>query len=156
MTCSSCDTENEDWWLFCRSCRTLFAPELDGCAPPAEGERVLDLLGACELILAEYWSLSEFRFFVEEFQGEQQRREAGIREIEIPFGLEQEFAEELEVGMHGVDLCNLGLTTLASYDSETDSSYVLMQGVLRFMQGIENIREAMKINRRSYGRPLWI
>jgi hypothetical protein len=91
-----------------------------------------------------------------EFAVDQHRREAGIHGVEIPFGLEEDFAEEREVGFRGVDACNRALQILSSYDPEVTGQHLLLEALHMFNNGMCGVKEAMKINRRSYGRPLWL
>lgn len=157
MTCPDCGHSNENGVLFCRGCRTLFLGDsADDALPPDENERVLVLAQACELVRNGFWTLTEFRQYLNEFAEEQSKREGGIRDVDIPFGLEEEFEEERQVGFTGVDACNHAIAMLGEYDPETTGEHVLHEGLRQFHRGISQVKEAMKINRRNYGRPLWI
>lgn len=157
MTCPACDYSNDNGVLFCRGCRTLFLGyTADEASPPEEGERVLVLAQACELVRSGDWTIAEFRQYLNEFAEEQEKKETGIRSVEIPFGLEEEFEEERQVGFDGVETCNHSISVLASYDPEITGDHVLHEGLRQFHNGIQRVKEAMKINRRNYGRPLWI
>ncbi len=156
MTCPACSFGNERGALYCRNCRTLFLGDIETDGVPDENERILVLCQACELMRSGQWSLAEFRQYLAEFTAEQQRREEGIRGVDIPFGLEDEFQEEVEVGLNGVEACNLGLEALGAYDPEVDGDHVVTEALQAFYRGVVRVKEAMKINRRSYGRPLWL
>lgn len=157
MECPHCALNNENGAFFCRGCRALYLSGTeDALPPPEDNERVLLLAQACELVRARTWSLTEFRQYLNDFETEQARREKGIRGVDIPFGLEEDFAEEQQVGFDGVEACNRGLQLLEGYDPEATGDYPLSEGLRLFYQGILGVKEAMKINRRSYGRPLWL
>ncbi|MBM3462020.1 MAG: hypothetical protein FJX76_07965 [Armatimonadetes bacterium] len=158
MICPSCGSANDNGVFFCRQCRTLFLSNIDQDGAPEEGERVLDLAHACELVRSGEWSLTEFHGYLEDFEAKQAAKEGEIHATikEIPFGLEEEFQEESQVGLEGVTSCNEAIGVLRRYDPEITGDFPLEEGLGIFFSGISRVKEAMRINRRSYGRPLWL
>jgi hypothetical protein len=144
----------------CGNCRyPLLGRDLDDNeAVPLPTERILHLFGACEKVANGEWTAEEFQgFMTEVFIPQLLEKEQGIRNFEIPFGLEQDFALEFEVGTRGVDLCNEALLRLLAVDQEDAGRIEAMRGALdHFFKGICNVKEAMRINRDNRDRPLWI
>ena len=160
MMCELCQRENPPGSLYCRGCYNLFLNDdlPDGELPQGDSDRVIQLAQGCELLLSKHWTIQEFQQFLHEFTTEQRRREGEVTEVyqEIPFGLEEEFQEEYEAGYNGVVHINRALERLSIYHPENSSSLEVKRAVYEFFQGVCDVKEAMDINRRNRGRPLWI
>ncbi len=144
----------------CRMCRYPFfnRPLDENESAPQPTERILELFEACEHVANRNWTNAEFiEYLSDSFIPKLQEKEAAIRNFEIPFGLEQDFAIEFEVGTRGVDQCNEALGHLLSYDAEApNGNDILLEGLDLFFRGINSVKHAMRINRENRDRPLWI
>lgn len=158
MTCSACGSVLDEGVLYCRECRTLLIDDATDAPPPDEDERVLLLAQGCELVQSGEWDLGTFREWLAEFTTEQERRESQVQGVyqSVPIGLEEDFQEEMETGFHGVTSVKEALALLADYDPEASSPSILTRSLALFFQGVCTVKEAMQINRRNRGRPLWI
>ena len=155
--CSRCGAENPETAFCCTGCRRLLVTAPDEEVILDEADRLFHLVQACEMVEAGEATLADFKVFIQDFLAEQQRREATIRTVDIPFGLEDEFAEEKSVGYQGVDMVNQALESLASYDpSIPEAHQFLAMNIRLFHDGVLKVREAMRINRGNISRPLWI
>lgn len=156
-SCSRCGVENDSHLFTCRGCRRLLVAAPGDDMTVDDGDRLFVLVQACEMVEAGEATLADFRIFIRDFVVEQQRRESSIRTTEIPFGLEDEFAEEKAVGYQGVDMVNAALESLAAYDPTSEHAHeTLTEGVRMFHEGMVKVRDAMRINRSNVSRPLWI
>jgi len=158
LICSHCSCALDPEVLYCRECRKLLVED-DGDTPiPEEDERILLLAQGCELLQTGEWELGAFRHWLQEFISEQARREIQIAEVyqSIPIGLEEEFQEEIDMGFAGVSAVNEALTLLAEYDPDTCPAEALKRSLALYYKGVCVVKEAMNINRRNRGRPLWI
>lgn len=158
MTCTHCDSEVDDGLLFCRDCRYLFLDQPIEGPLPDQNERILELAEACEQLQNHHIALEDFRHWLKEFTDAQEGREQSIvaEYKNIPLGFEDEFAEEVELGFNGVSACRRALTALADYDPDNAPYVTLTQALHTFYNGTWAIKEAMQINRRNRGKPLWI
>lgn len=158
MICSHCGSENEDACLYCRECRNLFLGERIEGPLPDEDERILLLAQGCELLKNGEWDLAWFRQWLHEFAVEQERREAQVQAVyhHVPIGLDEDFQEEIDTGFHGVCSVRASLAQLAEYDPDLSSPSTMTNALLLFYKGVCTIKEAMNINRRNRGRPIWI
>lgn len=151
VLCGSCDFANPPYALHCRGCfRPLLGDTVD-CQPAEEGERVLMLSEACEHAVSHRWTADQFNAWFDKFFTEQKVLEESIRELEIPFGLEEDFADEMEAGWSGVGACNQGLSILKN--SPQDGEY--REGLRLFWRGVRQVKEAMDINRLNADRDMW-
>lgn len=158
MTCSHCGSLLDEGVLYCRGCRTLLIDDADDVPPPDEDERVLLLAQGCELVQSGEWDLETFQHWLSEFIVEQERRESQVQGVyqSIPIGLEEDFQEEIETGFHGVSDVKSALAMLAEYDPDASPDSVVTDALSMFYRGVCTVKEAMQINRRNRGRPLWI
>lgn len=158
MICSHCGSALDEGVLYCRGCRSLLVDGLIEGAPPDEDERILLLAQGCELLLIGEWDLDSFRHWLHEFTVEQEKRETQVQQVyqSVPIGLEEDFQEEMETGFNGVTKVRESLETLAHFDPLTSSRTTVTDALQRFYEGVCTVKEAMSINRRNRGRPLWI
>lgn len=158
MICPECAAENDDGVLFCRSCRTLYFGDRPDLPIPEEDERILWLAQMCEQLHIGDWDLPYFRDELANFTAEQERREAQVQAIyqHIPIGLEEDFQEEMDCGFQGVSAVRMALAQLSEYDPDMSPYSSMTSALATFYKGVCTVKEAMKINRRNRGRPLWI
>jgi hypothetical protein len=125
---------------------------------PEPTERILHLVEACENVANERWTLPEFQeYMTETFIPQLKEKEFGILELEIPMGLEEDFTEEMNVGLAGVEQCNRATDKILTYDPAFGNGVeVLTEGLKMFFLGISAVKNAMRINRRNRDRPVWI
>lgn len=152
MMCPSCAFELGDEALHCRDCLWLGIGVDEDVALRGD-EHLFLLIQACEEWLAERWTAEEFHDFLGGFTASMRQREGAIHAIDIPFGLEHDFAEEQEVGLQGVGHCTAALQRLSRLDEADFGEIVTALQV--FHDGVAQVTRAMAINRRNRDRPLW-
>jgi hypothetical protein len=157
MTCPNCGADQEESIFYCHGCYFLLIDEGDEEAPPPDrGERIIDLARGCENLVVGTWDVATFQSFVSSFSAEQHRRHEALKHWEIPFGLEEDFAEVQDFMYDGMTTCNQGLDVLQRCDGTGDVKRTLATGLELFWKGICLFKEGKQINQRNMDRPLWI
>lgn len=153
LSCPACSFQNEAVSLYCRGCFRLLLGHVQGNPPSELWERFVVLADVCEQVRGGRMNEKQFHLWLQTFTSEQKMRELNILALEIPYGLDEDFADELEVGFSGVEACNRGLAILAQ--EGVTLSYRLLDGLYVFWRGICMVKEAMQINRRNASREIW-
>lgn len=158
MACSHCGSEYEPGSLYCRECRYLFFGEPIQGPIPDEDERILRLAEICESLITGDIDVPKFHEHINEFTLDQERREQEIMMVfaNVPVGMEEDFREEIDIGFQGVEACRQALSQLAEFDPALTPPMHMLKALMLFYQGTWAVKEAMRINRRNRGRPIWI
>jgi hypothetical protein len=116
--------------------------------PPFVDGRYQKVKIAADKILANESSPEEFAEFIDttiEFLSE---KEANIRQVEIPPEALEDFREELETGLTGIDLFYQGLTEMRTYLEDSDVEHI-NAGLEIVREANRLLNEALTINRKN-------
>lgn len=158
MRCSECFATAGEDFLYCHECFNLFLGQRFPGEPPEQDERIIILADFCEELQRGDLDLAAFRARLYQFTVYQDERALEIAEVfaNMMPELELDFAEEIDAGVRGINDCSRALLALAEYDPSVHPLSELIDNLVLYYNGILHIKEAMKINRRNRGRPLWI
>jgi ribosomal protein L40E len=149
VLCLRCAAQNPPHENYCLTCGATL-PKLAYTMEMVPVERIegrcLEFTNAAEYVKTGQWSMDEFADFMEATYEKLTKIEQDIREMPIKEEVIEDFEEELEVGLRGVELYNEGMETMMQY-IEDENPYHLDTGLQKIYQGNELIIRARVINR---------
>ena len=151
MLCLMCGHDNPENATVCANCKTPIPrmSHMVSSSPPAKvNDRYLQIKDASDKVLAGQWTIDEYAKYLHDLREEIKQKEREIKEVEIPEESMEEFAEELTVGYHGIDLYNEGISYLMKY-TEDGNPINVTHGMQLIYEGNEKINDAMRINREN-------
>ena len=151
MLCLMCGHDNPENATVCANCKTPIPrmSHMVSSAPPAKvNDRYLQIKDASDKVLAGQWTIDEYAKYLHDLREVLSQKEREIKEVEIPEESMEEFAEELTVGYHGIDLYNEGISYLMKY-TEDGNPINVTHGMQLIYEGNERINDAMRINREN-------
>ena len=146
-----CGHDNPENATVCANCKTPIPrmSHMVSSSPPAQvHDRSLQIKDASDKVLAGQWTIDEYAKYLHDLREVLSQKEREIREVEIPEESMEEFAEELTVGYHGIDLYNEGISYLMKY-TEDGNPINVTHGMQLIYEGNEKINDAMRINREN-------
>ena len=156
MNCPICGAACDPIAFYCRSCYYLLLSDQDDeGARPEPGLRILTLAEACESASSGHWTSAQFQGFLDTFADEQRERERAYRDVPIPQGLEEDFEEEQDLMIDGMNACNQAIDILRGFDGSQGGRGFFERGLAKYWRGVLLVKEAMATNRRNVDRPVW-
>ena len=146
-----CGHDNPENATVCANCKTPIPrmSHMVSSSPPAKvNDRYLQIKDASDKVLAGQWTIDEYAKYLHDLREVLSQKEREIKEVEIPEESMEEFAEELTVGYHGIDLYNEGISDLMKYTQDGNPVNV-SHGMQLIYEGNERINDAMRINKKK-------
>ncbi len=151
MICFKCGAENASGARFCGQCNAAL-PRVqqsnEFVPPPYVDGRYQKIKIAADRVVNQESTPEEFADFIDrtiEFISE---KEATIRQIEIPPEAVEDFREELETGLAGIDLFYQGLTEMRTYVEDGEPQH-LEAGLAVVQEANQLLHQAIVINRQN-------
>ncbi|MCE1248920.1 MAG: hypothetical protein LWY06_19960 [Firmicutes bacterium] len=146
LRCAAQNPPNENYCLTCGSTLPKLAYTMEMVPVERIDGRCREFTDAAEFVRSGQWSMDEFADYMETTYAKLSKIEQDIREMPISENVIEDFEEELDVGLRGVELYNEGMETMMQY-IEDENPYHLDAGLQLIYQGNEMIIRAREINR---------
>ncbi|MBQ7528767.1 zinc ribbon domain-containing protein [bacterium] len=153
--CVQCGHQNDDSERSCVECGALlpranYGMDLSDSSSSSSLEletgRVRQFADAVEKVRSGEWSVDDFGAFINHMYELLSNMRAGIEQDLIDMGYEEFGAEEMECGLEGLELFDVGMVEMSHYCEDEDEGH-LAEGMESIVKGNEKIHEAKCKNR---------
>jgi hypothetical protein len=148
VTCSDCGFQNPANEEFCQACNASIGRVDPSASGDASTGRYKAIRAAVEQVQTGAMPVDRFARWLEETSTVMANKARGIMDTIEACNYWQEGAEEIEVGLSGVQSFEEGLGELYAYTQDGEPAH-LEQGLVMVWEGTQRIIEAMRINRDS-------
>ena len=153
IICTRCGSGNPPGANYCKNCNAMLPKmvQSEAVAHKKITTRYLQLKNAGEQAKCGEMTVEEYAEFLDNISRILSEREVEIRSIienEIPPEAMDDFAEELENGIAGIDNYNEGIGHMKLFVDDLNPDHI-DYGLELIYQGNELINEAMRINRQN-------
>lgn len=150
IQCSECEFINPPGEAFCQRCNHLLGSVRPSARPDATAStsRYRQIRMRCEEVQSGQITMEQFAEFLQQTATILQTRARDIYDNIQSTEYDKENAEEVSVGLAGVDSYQAGMNELWQFIDDGDPQH-LETGLLQIWEGNQGIIEAMRINRES-------
>ncbi|MFH1453472.1 MAG: hypothetical protein ABIH00_05785 [Armatimonadota bacterium] len=150
MICFKCGHDNPATAVNCEKCKTPLPKMPAGYqAPkPVLTERLQKFRDAINNLKNNIWTAEEFKSFLDNISADLAARFADIKSTDVPVEMEEDFAEEMALGLEGITLYEQGINELYATLQDGNIDHLDI-GFEIIEEGNDKINEAMRINREN-------